>query len=438
MTHAPSAKWADIAAALKRPVSWLLLGLGFSAALPFLLVGQTLGFWMRKDGITLTLISYLTGISLMYGLKVLWAPFMDRVRLPLLHRWLGQRRSYMLLSQICVALGLAAMAILGPKAHLWLFMIAATVVAFSAASQEIAIDAWRVEETETASDQAINPSLYNLGYRTGNLVTQSLALFLAAQFSWPVTYLVMAGCLVVGVTSTLLAPRTATERRHDGPARGFRELIIEPFSSFMREHAGSAGVILLLIALYRLPDYLIGSVAGTMYVDTGLSETTIAWVRGTFGMAAGFAGIALGGACVLWLGLERAVWLGAITCPLTKLGFAVMSLSHGDIHVFTGVLIADDLSNGIAETAAIALMTRLTGRDHTLTHYALMYSVMAFTGKILKMFAGQIIDTLTPSLGLFPAYAAFFTGCAVIGIPALLICWLARRKGVFSARSYTG
>ena len=433
MTHAPSAKWADIAAALKRPVSWLLLGLGFSAALPFLLVGQTLGFWMRKDGITLTLISYLTGISLMYGLKVLWAPFMDRVRLPLLHSWLGQRRSFMLLSQLCVAAGLAAMAVLGPKAHLWLFMIAATVVAFSAASQEIAIDAWRVEETATASDQAINPSLYNLGYRTGNLVTQSLALFLAARFSWPVTYLAMAGCLIVGVTATLLAPRTAVDRHHEGPARGFDELIVEPFTAFVRDHGGTAGVILLLIALYRLPDYLIGPVAGTMYVDTGISEITIAALRGSVGLIASYIGIALGGACVLWLGLERAVWLGAITCPLTKLGFAWMSLSHGDIRVFTGVLIADDLSNGIAETAIIALMTRMTGRDHTLTQYALMYSVMAFTGKILKMFAGQIIDTLTPGLGLFPAYAAFFTGCAVIGLPALLMCWIVRQKGVFSA-----
>ncbi|WP_443747331.1 AmpG family muropeptide MFS transporter [Asticcacaulis solisilvae] len=422
-----------VAAALKRPVSWLLLGLGFSASLPFLLVGQTLGFWMRSEGITLTLISYLTGISLMYGLKVLWAPWMDRVHLPLLYRWLGQRRSYMLLTQVVLAAGLAAMAVLGPKAHLIGFMIAATVVAFAAASQEIAIDAWRVEETNSRSDQALNPSFYSFGYRTGSLVTNSIVLALSDRIGWANSYLVIAATLGVGVVSTLLAPRTANELRHTNEARSAKDLIVEPFISFVRQHGRAAGIVLLLLALYRLPDYVIGPVVGTMYQDTGLSATTIAAIRGTIGLTASYIGVIVGGGCVLTLGLERALWLGAITCPLTKLGFAWMSVAHGDIGVFTGVLIADDLSNGIAETAMIAFMTSLAGRDHTLTHYALTYSVMAFTGKFLKLFAGQIVDGLTPGHGLFGAYQLFFVGSAAIGVPALLLIWLARKKGVFSA-----
>ncbi len=421
-----------VGAALKRPVSWLLLGLGFSASLPFLLVGQTLGFWMRSEGISLTLIGYLTAISLMYGLKVVWAPWMDRVHLPLLYRWLGQRRSYMLLTQFVLAAGLAAMALIGPKAHLIGFMVAATVVAFAAASQEIAIDAWRVEETNSQSDQALNPSLYSFGYRTGSLVTNSIVLALSDRIGWANAYLVIAGTLGVGVISTLLAPRTANELRHTNEAKSAKELIVEPFVSFIRQHGAAAASILLLLALYRLPDYVIGPVVGTMYQDTGLSATTIAAIRGSVGLIASYIGVIVGGGCVLALGLERALWLGAITCPLTKLGFAWMSVAHGDIGVFTGVLIADDLSNGIAETAMIAFMTSLAGRDHTLTHYALTYSVMAFTGKLLKMFAGQIVDGLTPSLGLFHAYQAFFIGTAVIGVPALIFIWLVRRKGVFS------
>lgn len=422
----------EVGAALKRPVSWLLLGLGFSASLPFLLVGQTLGFWMRSEGITLTLISYLTGISLMYGLKVLWAPWMDRVHLPLLYRWLGQRRSYMLLTQVVLAAGLAAMALLGPRAHIVGFMVAATIVAFAAASQEIAIDAWRVEETNSESDQALNPSLYSFGYRTGSLVTNSIVLALSDRIGWANSYLVIAATLGVGVISTLLAPRTESEKHHAAEARSVRELIVEPFSSFFKAHAGTALVLLGVLAFYRLPDYVIGPVVGTMYQDTGISATEIAAIRGSVGLIASYIGVVVGGGCVLTLGLERALWLGAVTCPLTKLGFAWMSVTHGDIGVFTAVLVADDLSNGIAETAMIAFMTSLAGRNHTLTHYALTYSVMAFTGKFLKLFAGQVVDGLTPALGLFGAYRMFFVGSAAIGIPALVLIWLARRKGVFS------
>ncbi len=423
--------WSELGQALKKPASWLLIGLGFSAGLPFLLVGATMGMWLRQAGVTLTLIGFLTGIGLMYGLKVLWAPWMDKVRLPLLYPWLGQRRSYMLLSQLLIAAGLLFMAGLGPKANIWAFLAAGLLVAFAAASQEIAVDAWRVEETSSKASQALNPSLYSFGYRTGNLVTSSLALVLADTLGWPGAYAAMAGCMVVGVIATLLAPRTTTELR-EKPARTVKQLLIDPFAAFVREHASTAAIILVFIALYRLPDYVLGPVVGPMYTDTGISNTAVAALRGSLGLVVSYAGIALGGGCVLWLGLERALWLGALTTIISKLGFAWMSLAHGNLAVFTTVLACDDLSNGIAETAIIAFMTRMTGRDFTLTHYALMYSVMAFTGKILKMFSGQTIDAMAPHIGLFPAYAAFFAGCAALGVPSLAILWSVRRKGVFA------
>lgn len=427
------ARWQEVANALKKPTSWLLLGLGFSAALPFLLVGQTLGFWLRKDGITLTLIGYLTGVGLMYGLKVLWAPWMDKARLPLLYNWLGQRRSYMLLSQLVVAAGLAAMALLGPRAHIGLFMVATTVVAFAAASQEIAIDAWRVEETANATDQALNPSFYNFGYRTGNIVTGALALYLSDLIDWPKTYIALAVCMGIGVVATLCAHRSPVEVRERSAPQSAYDLIVLPFVHFVTEHKGFALTALAFIAFYRLPDYVIGPIVGSMYLDTGLSATVIAQLRGSVGLTVSYIGIAAGGGCVLWFGLERTLWLGAFTCAVTKLGYAWMSLAHGNVGVFTVVLSADDLSNGIAETAIIAFMTRLTGKDHTLTHYALMYSVMAFTGKLLKMFSGQIVDALTPGMGLFGAYAATFVATGLIGLPAFAFLWRLRKKGVFSA-----
>lgn len=249
---------------------------------------------------------------------------------------------------------------------------------------------------------------------------------------WSASYAVMAGCLVIGVAATFAAPKTAAEQV-DRPARSARQLLIDPFVAFVREHAGAATVILLFVALYRLPDYVLGPVVGPMYTDTGLSNTTVAALRGSAGLVASFAGVALGGGCILWLGLERALWLGAFTTLVSKLGFAWMSLAHGSVPVFLVVLVGDDVSNGIAETASIAFMSRMTGRDFTLTHYALMYSVMAFTGKVLKMFSGQVIDSLTPHVTLFPAYAIFFAGCAAIVIPAAALLWQVRRKGVFSA-----
>ena len=416
--------------ALKKPKSWLLLGLGFSAGLPFLLVGATLGQWLRHEGVSLTLIGVLSGVSLWYGAKVLWAPFMDKLRLPLLYDWLGQRRSYMLLAQMLVALGLVLMAGFGPK-HIGAFVAAGLLVAFAAASQEIAIDAWRVEETESDADQALNPSFYNFGYRTGILVTNSLVLFLSDAIGWAPSYRAMAACMIIGVIATLACPKTDAEARQS-EAKTLDQLLIEPFVSFVREHAGAAVLILLFTAVYRLPDYVLGPVVGPMYQDTGISNTAIGALRGTIGLAASYAGIALGGGCVLWLGLERALWLGMATTFISKLGFAWMSVAHGDLTVFTAVLVGDDLSNGVAETAIIAFMTRMTGRDFTLTHYALLYSVMAFTGKVLKMFSGSIIDHFSPAMGLFPAYATFFAGCAVVGLPAAFLLWQLQRKSVLS------
>ncbi|MGZ3304883.1 MAG: AmpG family muropeptide MFS transporter [Asticcacaulis sp.] len=419
----------DIADALKKPVSWLLLGLGFSAGLPFLLVGATLGMWLRKEGASLTLIGIFSGVSLWYGAKVLWAPFMDKVRLPLLYRWLGQRRSYMLLSQALVAAGLLLMAAVGPKTHLGVFLAGGLLVAFAAASQEIAIDAWRVEETRSDADQALNPSFYNFGYRLGILFANSLVLLLSDAIGWAKSYGAMAACMSVGVIAALAARRSETET-HVRPARTVRQLFIDPFSDFVRDHSGAAFVILAFIALYRLPDYVLGPVVGPMYQDTGISNTAIAALRGTAGLAATFAGIGLGGACVLWFGISRTLWFGAATTIISKLGFAWMSRAHGDLSLFTAVLIGDDLSNGIAETAMIAFMTRMTGKDHTLTHYALMYSVMAFTGKVLKMFSGQLIDAWTPGMGLFAAYAVFFVATAAIGLPACVLLWRLRQKSV--------
>ncbi|MDV6329581.1 AmpG family muropeptide MFS transporter [Asticcacaulis sp. 201] len=416
-------------AALRQPSSWLLLALGFSCALPFLLVGGTLSFWLRSEHISLTLITFTGWVSLLYGFKFAWAPWMDKVHIPLLYGWLGQRRSYMVLSQAGIATGLVAMALIGPH-HLIAFLAAAVFVAFSAASQEIAVDAWRVEQTRNDAEQALNPSLYAYGFRAGILVTDSLILVLSKRIGWPLSYTVIACLLGIGLVAALLAHRTEAEQKsHD--VRSFRELVVDPFTSFFQEHKNTAGLILLTLALYRLPDYLT-ILAGTMYVDTGLDPDAIAAMRAGIGLWASLIGIAAGGGCLLIFGLKRTFILGALIGPVSNLCFSWMSIAHGDLRVFAFTLLADNFSNGIAETALVAFMTRMTGRDHTLTHYALMYSVAALTGKFLKGFTGLAVDALTQHLGLFNAYSTFFMATAAIGVPCLILCWILSKKRVFS------
>ncbi|ESQ80446.1 hypothetical protein [Asticcacaulis sp. YBE204] len=423
----------DVLIALRQPASWLLLALGFSAGLPFLLTGATMGFWMREEGLSLTAISYMSWVSLLYGMKVLWAPYMDKWRLPLLYTWLGQRRSFMLVSQVAIAAGLIVMASIGPRGDLFAFTMAALFVAFASASQEIAIDAWRVEQTATRADEALNPTFYAFGFRIAVLVSGTWILIPAEHIGWPMSFAILAATMAVGVVATLFAHRSEAEIAIQPKPYSFKTLIADPFNSFFQQHGNLTWLILLALAFYRLPDYLIGPIAGPLYEDTGLSNSTIVYVRTTVGLAASFAGVALGGACVLWLGIERSFWIGALTGPLSNICFALMAAYPGDVGVFGGTLIVDNIANGIAETAFVAFMTRLVVKEFSLTHYALMYSVAAMTGKLLKGFSGQVVDSMIPDLGLFGAYQAFFIGTAIAGIPALIFCLMLRHRGLFKS-----
>lgn len=233
----------DIFAALRTHKAWLLLALGFSAGLPFLLTGATLGFWMREEGLSLSHISYMSWVSFIYGLKVVWAPSMDKVRLPFLYKWLGQRRSFMLLSQIGIAIGICLMAATGPKGNLLAFTLSALFVAFAAASQEIAIDAWRVEQTDTHADEAVLPSLYAFGYRIAVLVSGTWVLIPAEQIGWPLSFNLLAVAMSVGVLATLFAHRSPAEAAIKPRAYSFRSLVAEPFSTFFNTYGGLSVLI---------------------------------------------------------------------------------------------------------------------------------------------------------------------------------------------------
>jgi len=412
------------------------LALGFSSGLPFLLVGNTFGFWLADEGTSLTAIGFISWVGLAYSFKFLWAPLLDRLDLPLLGL-LGRRRAWMLLAQIGVALGLVAMAASGLQHGLVVLGAFALMVAFAAATQDIAIDAWRIEIARDPDELGLLTSALTLGFRVALLCTDSLILVSAQHLGWPLSYTICGALMAVGLIATLLAGEPARadavmahqeEERPLWTPRGFFDAVAGPFISFFRTHGTAAAVMLLAISLYRVPDFMRGPITNPFYHEVGLSKDVIGAVRGTLGLASIFLGVAAGGFFSLRLGYMRALLLGGVLQALGIAAFAILTVTGPHVGLFTIIMCFDDFAISVAGVTLVAYMSSLTSLGYTATQYALLSSAYALTGKFLKGLSGALIDGLTPHLGRMPAYGAFFMGCGAIGIPSLaLFWWLARR-----------
>ncbi len=293
-----------------RPKTLAMLLLGFSSGLPFYLVGNTFGYWLRDERTSLTAIGFLSWVGIAYSLKFLWAPLIDRVDLPLFKR-LGHRRGWMMFSQIVVGLALVAMGGTGTKAGLGRLGAFALVVAFAAATQDIVIDAWRIESADDGEEQGLLASAYQFSYRLALLAADSLILIVAAAMGWRMSYGIYGACMAVGIVATWLAKEperadaTTGEKKREAQfwtLRGFFDAVVGPFIAFFRAHGWLAVVMLAAISLYRIPDFMMGPMANPYYHDLGLTKQTVGAVRGSIGLFATFAGIAAGGYCSLKLG----------------------------------------------------------------------------------------------------------------------------------------
>jgi PAT family beta-lactamase induction signal transducer AmpG len=441
--------WRLVAANLREPKVLAMLLLGFSSGIPIYLVGNTLGFWMRENAIELSTIGFLSWVGLAYSLKFLWAPLIDKLDAPLLGRWLGRRRGWMLLSQIVVALALTGMALVQPVQgelmlagvaldHLLVFGGLALVVAFASATQDIVIDAWRIEIASSNEQQGLLTATSALGYRGALLVTDALILILAAHIGWSLSYEVMAALMGVGMLATFLAREpaasvqvaTAAHARLLSP-EGLYDAIVAPFVVFFRDHGRWALLMLLAISLYRLPDFLLGPMANPFYNDLGMDKETVGAVRGTFGLAATTLGIAAAGLCALRLGFFTTLLAGAVLGPGSNLAFSYLALHGADPGVFTAVMAIDNFCGGFAGVALIGYMSSLTNIGYTATQYALLSSFYALPGKVLKGLSGVAIEHLEVGRSLLEAYSLFFAGTALVGVPALLLCLIlaVRRPG---------
>ncbi len=424
-----------------------MIFLGFSAGLPFLLVFSTLSAWLRDEGIARSIIGFFSWVGVTYSIKVFWAPVIDRLPLPGLTRFLGKRRSWMLLAQLGIAAGLVEMS--GSDVHVQLQQIAllAVFVAFCSATQDVAIDAYRIEAV-IAEYQGAMAASYVFGYRVALLAAGAGAFYIADYAGWSAAYKVMAALMLVGIVTTLLIrePEHKTdvkveqlERKLesalgviDRPGflrrfrKGIADAVLSPFVEFFSRNGRMGIAILLFIAVYRLSDITMGVMANPFYLDLGFSKIEIAEVSKVFGFFMTIAGSALGGVLVLRHGIMKPLLLGAVLVALTNLLFAGLAAVGADLTLLAVVISADNLSGGIAAAVFIAYLSSLTHSSYTATQYALFSSLMTLPAKLLGGFSGIVVDSF--------GYQTFFIYAALLGLPAiLLVLWLIRNQSLEKA-----
>jgi len=424
-----AARKPSIWRAFAQPAAFTMFAFGFASGLPFLLVAGTLAYWLREGGIELREITMIASAGLAYSCKFLWAPLVDRWRLPMLGRF-GQRRSWLLLAMLAVMAGLLAMAQVSP-AQLAAFVWLTLLVAFAGATLDIAVDAYRVE-IAPASAQGALVATYSLGYRMALILAGALALVLADHLAWAHVYRLMALAMALPLLVCLLAAEPARVRvRTEHWLEGLREGVIEPFADFFRRFgAPSALVLLLFILSMKISDQaLIGGMIGPFYLDQGFSKTEIAAVSKVYGVWVGIAGAFVGGMAVSRWGLYWPLLIAIILGGASNLLYLSLIGAEGDLVRLTVVISGENFAQGYLGTTAVAYMSALVNQRYTATQYALFSSLIMLPGKVLGFFSGWIVE-------ITEGYAVYFLITALLAIPAVgLFFWVKARVGLEAAAS---
>jgi PAT family beta-lactamase induction signal transducer AmpG len=405
-----------------------MLFLGFSAGLPLLLILGTLSFWLREAGIDRSTIGYLTWVGLIYAFKWVWAPLVDKLPIPFLTRFFGRRRSWLLFAQTLIIFGLIGMASVDPKVALNPIVWCALLVAFGSATQDIALDAFRIESADSDRQAALSAT-YQTGYRLALIWSGAGVLWLAARVevgsgtydvaAWQFAYLCMAASIGIGVLTTLFSkePVAVQLARVRNAKEWLYQTLIEPFAEFLGRYRWHAVIILGLIAIYRISDVVMGIMANPFYVDMGYTKDEVAAVSKVFGVIMTLTGAFVGGVLTLRFGVMRILFFGAILSAVSNVLFAWLANQGHDLQGLIWVISADNLSSGIASAAFIAFLSALTNIRYSATQYALFSSMMLLLPKWLAGFSGAFVDSF--------GYQTFFLGTAIIGAPVLLLIWLA-------------
>jgi MFS transporter, PAT family, beta-lactamase induction signal transducer AmpG len=427
----PKLTWAQTFKVYTEAPTLRMLTLGFSAGLPLLLVLGTLSFWLREAGVNRATIGYLSWVGLAYAFKWCWAPLVDRLPIPILTRLMGRRRSWLLLSQCAIMAGIVGMALNDPKVALMPVVWCALVVAVASATQDIALDAFRIESADVQRQAAL-AAAYQTGYRMAMIWAGAGVLWIAARAesadvtsyqhaAWQTAYLWMAASMLVGTLTVLLSAEPA--RKELPPSKNIQEwlrgALVEPFADFFKRYQWQAALILALIAIYRISDVVMGIMANPFYVDMGYTKDEVAAVTKVFGVIMTLVGAFIGGVMSMRLGVMRVLMLGAVLSAASNLLFAWLGTRGHDLTALIWVISADNLSSGIASAAFIAYLSSLTNINYSATQYALFSSMMLLLPKFIAGFSGEFVNAY--------GYGTFFVGTALLGVPVLALVALAAK-----------
>jgi PAT family beta-lactamase induction signal transducer AmpG len=399
--------------AFAQPAAWTMFFFGFSSGLPFLLVAGTLAFWLKDRGIELKEITMIASAGLLYTFKFAWAPLLDHWKLPGFAK-LGRRRGWLLFAQLGVIAALLAMAAFTPD-RLQAFVLATIAVAFFGATQDIAVDAYRIEIAPESAQGAL-VATYSLGYRIGLIVAGAFAAIMADHIAWPLVYIAMAACMAIPIVANLIArePDVVPVKTH-GWSHAMQVAVVDPFVDFFRRYgAALALAILAFILLFKVPEQAtIGGIMSPFYIDMGFTKSQVGAITKLWGVWIGIVGVFVGGAMVARWGAWKSLGVMIVVCGACNLLYLLLIPNHGDLWVLTAVISAENLTLGMLGPPTVAFLSLLVNREHTATQYALLSSLVNLPGKVLGFFAGGIAMTT--------GYGMYFVITVLALLPAMMI-----------------
>ena len=412
---------------LQRPVL-VIFFLGFSGGLPFPLVYATLTAWLEDAAIQRSTISTFAWLGFAYSFKFLWSPLVDTMSLPFLTQWLGRRRAWLFVSQLALGASIFVLASIDPSQEIAAFAFVAIAVAFLSATQDIVIDAYRIESVGQEL-QSVLAASYQYGYRIGVLVATAGAFLIADYGSWSMTYQVMAGFMLVGLVTTLLCHepdsvvQTVTEEAGSAVQRLGRWLVfavVEPLADFFRRYRAWGFVLLAFIASFHVSDRVLGILANPFYLDVGYTKTEIGSVAKLYGFWVSMLGVAAGAAASVKFGLSRCIVLAPIFVVSTNLFFLAIVLTGPNLSMLALTISVDNFALGFGSTIMIAFMSSLINVSFTATQYALLSSISTFFGKLFAGYSGDVQE--------MTGWFNFFLYAAATGIPAIVLATIVAWK----------
>jgi PAT family beta-lactamase induction signal transducer AmpG len=385
--------------------------LGFSSGLPLSLTGGTLQAWMAVAGVDLRTIGIFSLVGIPYVIKFFWSPLMDRYIPP----WLGRRRGWILITQVTLMLGISAMAFSSPREFPGMLAILALFVAFSSASQDIVIDAYRTDVLKE-KERGAGAAVFVMGYRIATLVSGALALILSDHIGWQNTYLLMAAVMVIGMISTLAAPEP--EERVTPPL-SLQEAVAGPLRDYFSRNA--AITLLFLIVLYKLGDAYAGVLTTAFLIKgIGFSASDVGTINKGFGFISLIAGAMVGGSLMVRLGLFRSLLSFGILQAVSNLSFMLLAWIGKSYGMLVFAVAFENFSGGMGTAAFVSLLMAMCNHRYTATQYALLSSLAALG----RIFIGPTSGFLVEAVG----WASFFFITALTALPGLGLLWWLRHE----------